>query len=142
MPIKILRHGSSEEAVGMELMIDTIEKNRDRIREVANMSLTVSGIMVSASIAIVLFCADKHIGGKYLSLSLCVASVFFFTSACLSLYSSLLRKKYAISSKAQFVEDLLSLYYSELRFMRASLVPLFLGFFTMTVSVIVFSVLT
>jgi hypothetical protein len=136
--IRILHQSTQDEEVDTALLVETLERNRDRIRTVANMSLTVSGIMVSACVALLLFCADKNVGLSTLPVAFCMACVLFFVAACLSLYSAMLRTQYVVSSKAQFVEDLLTVFYSELRLLRASLIPLFLGLLTITAGTIVF----
>lgn len=138
MTVKILRHETRDESVDSQLLVDTIERNRDRLRTIANMALTVSGIMISACIAFVLFIVDKRIGGIFLPIAFSMAALLFFIATCVSTYSSLLRTKYTIFTKAQFVDDLLSLYYSELKYIRASFVPLFLGLLTVTGSLIFF----
>ncbi len=136
MAIRILKYKSRDESVSTDLIIDTVERNRDRIRTIANMSLTLSGIMISASTAFVLFAVEKKIGGIVLPLALAAAGACFFLSATISVYSSLLRTKYGISSEAQFVEDLLSLYYSELRLLRVCFFPLILGFAAIITSLV------
>lgn len=138
MVIRILRHESRDEPVDIQLIVDTIERNRDRLRTIANMSLTVSGIMISACIAFVLFAVDKKTGGVFLPVAFSVGAVFFFIAACVGIYSSLLRRKYSISTKAQFVEDLLSLYYSELKLLRACFISLLLGLLSVTGSLVLF----
>jgi len=138
MPIEVIRHISNDSPVDDNLLIETLERNRERIRTIANMSLTVSGIMISSSIAFVLFAEEKGIGGPLLSAVFGLAMVLFFIAASLSLISSTLRRSYVISTRSQFIVDLLSLYYSELRFLRVSFVPLFIGFLTITAGMIAF----
>lgn len=133
MAVTILRHFSQDALVDSQLLIDTIERNRDRLREIANMVLTVSGIMVSACTAFLVFAADKGVGGWWLGALFCAASLLFFVAACLGLSSAMLRTKYAITSRARFVDDLLALYYSELHRVRASLIPVFVGFLAVTI---------
>jgi hypothetical protein len=138
MAIKILRQETHDVAVPDRLLIDTVERNRDRIRTNANMTLTISGVLISACLALLIFAADKNIGGLYLRVSFCIACLFFFSSTCLSVYSCTLRMRFSISGQAQFTQDLLTIYYRELSLLRASYIPLTLGFLTLTASMIIF----
>lgn len=138
MAIKIVNYESQDKPVEKQLIIDTVERNRDRIRTVANMALTVSGIMISTSVAVIIFSVDKQVGGNALPVAFGFAALFFFFAACVSIYSSLLRTKYTISSETKFVTDLIRLYYSELRLLRLCFLPLALGFFMIIGSIILF----
>ena len=138
MPIEITaRHGQPDDTVDDELVIDTIERNRERVRTVGNMSLTVSGIMVSSSVAFVLFIAEKQ-GPRTLVILFTVATALFFAAASLSLVSAMLRTRVVISTRTQFVADLMRQYNSELSLLRWSFLPLFLGFMCIIIGVMTF----
>ena len=139
MPVKITGHQTQDQLVTDDVLINTIERNRDRVRTTASMVLTVSGIMISASVAFVLFTNDKKIGNALLSASFIVTATLFVVAAAASLFSTLLRTKVSMTSQSQFVLDLLGQYNRELRLLRIAIVPLLLGFLFMVIAVVLFS---
>jgi hypothetical protein len=136
MAIRIVRHLSRDEPVSNQALIEMIERNRDRLREIANMGLTVSSLMISTCFALLLYAADKSLGGRSLALTLCGAALCFFSSAFVGIFASLLRRNYAVSSEAQFIEDLLSLFRSELHLLRLSFLPACIGFILLAIGII------
>lgn len=139
MAIRILRHESRDKAVEFALIVDTLERNRERIRTIANMVLTLSGIMISACVALIVFAADKDLATPVLKWSLALASVSFLPASWFSLLASFLRTKYTISGEAQFVTDMLALYYSELRFLRVAIIFLLLRLLITTMGIVAFA---
>jgi hypothetical protein len=138
MPIKIVSQQFQNEVVKVELIVSTIENNRERIRTIGNMMITTSGILIPASLAFLLFFIDKRVTDFAVLLPLLIGIVFLLTSSFLSILSSLLRRKIYVSDMLNFVESLLRLYNSELRLSYFSFIFLILGIIAMTVSVLLF----
>jgi hypothetical protein len=128
MPVKIVGHEFAErEQVGFDAITATIEKNRDRVRTVAGMLLSLSGILISFSAGFVIFVADKATK-DHRTIAIFIGAVLaFLVSAALAISSSFLRSEYAISDRAQFTTDLLALYNSELRLLRIGCLVVILG---------------
>src|SRR5436309_2290809 len=120
MPVKMLRYESQSEPVKLELLVNTIEMNRDRVRTIGNMLVTTAGILIPACLAFLLFFVDKGYIDTDIAALLAVAILLFLISSCLSIASSFLRNRYVIADEAQFVEDLLTNLNRELRFSRAA----------------------
>lgn len=126
MPIRVVKETSQDETVGFETLVTIIETNRDRVRTMGNMILTVSGIILSATFAILLFIFDK---GGMSQTFLVIAVVLFGGSILLNLVSiyfsiasSLLKTRYSITTKVNVVTDLMALFHSELQLVRVSFI--------------------
>lgn len=126
MPIRIVKEASRDEPVGFETLITIIETNRDRVRTMGNMILTVAGIILSATFAILLFIFDK---GGMSHTFLIVAVVLFGGSILLNLISiyfsiasSLLKTRYSITTKINVITDLMDLFHTELQLVRLSFI--------------------
>jgi hypothetical protein len=141
MPIKILRHESSSEPVKVDLLVSTIETNRDRIRTLGNMLITAAGILISACLAFLLFIVDKGYTDTVVALLLGLAILLFLASTCLSIASSFLRKKFIVLDEAQFVEDLLINLNNELRVSHYAFLSLLAGLVAMISGVLLFVIL-
>ena len=128
MPVQIVDHSfANQDPVDFDVIVATVEKNRDRVRTVAGMLLSLAGVLMSFSSGFVLFVSDKA-PREYRTIGLFVATVLFFLiSAVLAISSSFLRSKYAVADKAQFTTDLLQLYSSELRLLRIASVTTTIG---------------
>jgi hypothetical protein len=126
MPVQITSHDfSAQEMVETDVVLGTVEKNRDRIRTTAGMLLTLSGMLISFSAAFLLFVTDKAPNEHSTIAAFASAVVAFVAAAVLAISATFLRTKYSISDKTKFVTDLLRLYNSELRLLRlASLVSI------------------
>jgi len=138
MTVRIIREESQEESVALDLVINTLEKNRDRIRTIGGMLLTISGLLISTCLGFLLFTVDRKLFDKTVAGCFLAAMVIFLTSSCLSILASFLRTNYSISTKGQFVTDLLSLYYSELGFSRWSFLLLVIGLSAMIIGGLIF----
>lgn len=138
MPVRIVRHESLSESVKTELIISTIETNRDRVRAIGNMLITISGVLIPACLAFLVFFVDKGFIDADVSIFLATAILLLLASSCLSIISSFLRQKYTITNEAQFVEDLLSLLNSEIRYSYIAFFLLLFGISAMIVGVFIF----
>jgi hypothetical protein len=127
MTIRILSHVSKDEPVKTDLIITTVEKNRDRIRATSGMVITTSGILISACLGIILFTTDKKLITETMAWAFGAALGCFLCASVLAVLSSVLRTEYGVSSEAQFVSDLLKIFGSELRLSRLALGSLLLG---------------
>lgn len=141
MAVRITQQQFSPRAqVDLELVLATVEKNRDRIRTTGGMLMTFSGILTSSSIALTLFLVEKMGAGR-MSVALFSASVFGFLScAVLAIVSSFLRGVYPISDRTQFVSDVLHLYNSELRLLRLCSLMAIVGLLFLAAGTITFAV--
>lgn len=126
MPVQITNHDfSTQEPVETELVLQTVEKNRDRVRTTASMLLTLSGMLISFSAAFVLFVTDKAPNEQSTIALFASAVAAFVAAAVLAISATFLRTKYSISDMGKFVTDLLRLYNTELRLLRfASIVSI------------------
>jgi Na+/melibiose symporter-like transporter len=128
MPVTITRHEFSPgEEVSFDLLVNTVEKNRDRIRTTSGMLLTLAGILTSFCAGLVLFLVDKVHAGRATVLLFGLAIVVFVVSAIVAIVASFLNTKHAIVDKTQFLTDLLHLYNAELRLLRIASVTLIFG---------------
>lgn len=140
MPVRIVRQESQSSPVEIELVISTIETNRERVRTIGNMMITATGILTPVCLAFLLFFIDKgFLNVDAILLILCAVSLFL-VALCLSIVSSFLRNKYLIVDEAQFVESLLTLLNTELRIARWSFATLVLGLLSMIAGVLAFVV--
>jgi hypothetical protein len=92
------------------------------------MTLTVAGVMVSATVAFALYVTEHAARRRGVAAIFSAATITFFVAVLMSIVASSLRHTYVLSSRSQFVLDLLKLYYAELRLLRLSFIPLFVGF--------------
>jgi hypothetical protein len=138
VPVRIVRHESHTEPVKTEILISTIETNRDRIRTLGNMLISMSAILIPACLAFLLFLADKNLIGVKVAIFLVAAILSLLISSCLSILSSYFRSKFAIRDEVHFVEDLLKLLNSELRMSYFSFAFLLLGMVSMILGVLIF----
>ncbi|WP_054762268.1 hypothetical protein [Methylomonas koyamae] len=116
MAVKIVDESFEEGThVELDLLITTIEKNRDRVRSVASMLLTFSGTLISFGSAFLLFVSDKAPSERRTISIFAFAILLLITAAALSIFSSFLRNKYSMSNKSEFTSALLQLYSAELR---------------------------
>lgn len=128
MTVTITRHQFARlERVELDLIASTIERNRDRVRTISGMLLSLAAILIPSCTAFVLFVAQNAKSQRF-TLTLFVLSVVsFLLSAVLAILSSFLRTEYAIIDKPRFVADLLQVYNSELRLLRIASVIVILG---------------
>jgi len=142
MPIRVVKEVHEDEDVDFHTIIQIIETNRDRVRTIGNMILTVCGIILSATFAFLLFLFDKGtIDLKERVMMVLPFGGAIFTNL-LSIYfgiaSSFLKTRYAVSTKINMITDLLTLFYSELRLVRISFIFLILGLLLITVGTFIF----
>lgn len=128
MPIKIVDYNfPTQEPVEPGIILETVEKNRDRLRTTAGMLLTLSGILISFSAAFLIFVSDKAPNEHRTIGIFAVAVVAFITSSVIAISATFLRTKYAISYQSKFLSDLLALYSTELRLLRVASVVTIVG---------------
>jgi hypothetical protein len=138
MTIRILRDVSNDPLVSRELLAQTIETNRDRVRTSADMLLTLSGIVLSASFGFLLYVMEKRVANPATLASLLAAILCFLMASYFAIETSFLRGPHAISSESQFVADLLAVFNRELGHLRAGTRWAFLGLSALTVGVLAF----
>ena len=138
MPVLIVNQHFKSTPITPEVLIATIERNRDRIRNISGMLLTVCGLLVSASTGFTLFITDKKVGSSITIASFGIGALCFLSAAVLSVIASFLRTSYTISSQEQFLTDLLRVFHVELRLARLSLAALLAGLLSFTIAIVVF----
>jgi len=137
MPVTILHQSRTDQMVDSKRLIEIIEKNRDRTRTTGNMLLTLSGIMISTSVAVVLFLIQfKGVRLLCVGFVFC-ASLMFLLAACLGIFSCFLKTAHVITTEEKFVSDLVALLNSELRLLRVSFVVLVLGILAMLTGILI-----
>lgn len=127
--IRILWEKHEENLVSFDTIRDSIEKSRDRLRVLANMVLTASGLLLSSCFVFIVLLLDKFSGTQVvlLRISFTVSALLFLFSAVFSIISSLLRPRYTIVTELKFVDDLLKLFEREVRLFTIAFVLLLLG---------------
>jgi|SRR5208337_94342 len=135
MAVRIVNKQFDSSLVSQDTLVSTVEKNRDRIRTFGGMLLTLCGVLISASTAFTLFLVDKKLGSHKTILFFGAAALCFVVTALLTVLSSFLRTNYAVSSQEQFLTDLLTVYTSELLFMRCALIALIFGLLSMLTAI-------
>jgi hypothetical protein len=135
MAVRLVRKQFDPSLVSQDTLVSTVEKNRDRIRTFGGMLLTLCGMLISASMAFILFLVDKKLGSHKTIVLFGAATLCFVVTALLTVLSSILRTNYAISTREQFLTDLLNVYTSELLFMRCALIALISGLLSMLMAV-------
>jgi hypothetical protein len=139
MPVRIVAQKFAEdEPVKVDLVISTIETNRERVRTIGNMMITTSGILIPATLAFLLYFVDKGFVDLAVLLPLIAGVVLFLASIFMSIFSSMLRRRITISGMADFVQDLNKLYNSELKTSYVSFAFLITGIVAMIVGVLAF----
>lgn len=138
MAIKIITDSTKKVLVSNDLIIRTIETNRDRVRTSANMILSLSGIVLSASIAFLLFIIEKKIADWMTIFCFGFASLCFLIAAYNSIYSSFLRKTFTITDETQFINDLLYLLNQELKYLKIATFSILTGMVVLSSGVIIF----
>jgi len=138
MPIKIVSQHFQSKQVEADLIVSTIENNRERVRTIGNMMITTSGILIPANLAFLLYFVDKRVSDFAVILPLLGGVILLLFSSFFSVFSSLLRQKIQVSDMLNFVESLLRLYNSELRFSYLSFALLLLGVIAMIAGILVF----
>jgi len=140
--IRIIKEVSEDSHVEFDTIIQIIETNRDRVRTIGNMILTVSGIVLSATFGILLFIFDKGGLGRMKVTILVVlfggAVLTNLLSVYLSIASSFLRTTYSLTTKVNLVTDLMALLNSELRLVRLSFLFLIAGLLLITTGTVAF----
>lgn len=125
MAIRITKDTTSDPLVESDVVITTIEKNRDRLRTTASMIVGLSSMSLSASLAIAIFLVREHVAQKPTVVLISMAAFQFLLAAILAVESSFFRRNYRISTCSRFVADLLHVFEREIRFVRfASLAAL------------------
>jgi hypothetical protein len=140
MPIKILREESYSQPVKVDLLISTIETNRDRVRTIGNMLITASGILIPACLSFIIFFVDKGYSDTKVLILLAIAILLFLISSCLSIISSFLRKSYTILDEVQFIEDLIENLNKEIKISLIAFLFLIVGMIIMVIAVFVFAI--
>lgn len=138
MAIKIIKDSTKQVNVSNDLIIRTIETNRDRVRTSANMILSLSGIVLSASMAFLLFIIEKKVADWLTILSFGFASLCFLVAAYNSIHSSFLRKTFTISEEAQFITDLLYLLNQEISLLKRATFSILTGMLVLSIGVVIF----
>jgi hypothetical protein len=129
VPVKIVAElQGKQEAVDESTIVETLERNRDRVRSLVTMMISTTSILFSANLAILIFTIDKIRTAGLLSRLLCVMSlVCLLATLVTSMTGAFLRRRYSIVTTAKFIDDLLTIYYSELRIIRIAFVFLVAG---------------
>jgi hypothetical protein len=128
MAVEIIKEGFEATAiVEQKLVIDTIEKSRDRIRVTANMIVAFSGVLISFSSALVLFVTKDDPAQRASIILFVCAVVAFLSAATMGIASTYLRSESSISNHANFIFDLTRLYRAELRLLRGATASMIFG---------------
>ncbi|MBR1219832.1 hypothetical protein JQ557_17625 [Bradyrhizobium sp. U87765 SZCCT0131] len=121
MPVTVVnQHFEPPERITAARIMDTIEKNRDRIRVTANMMVTLSGILISFCSTFVFFLTKEHIPGHLPVIAFTAGAIAFLFVATLGIASTYLRIDYPVLDEPRFIHDLLDRYHSEMRLLRIS----------------------
>ena len=137
--IRVVWEKHDEALITFDVIRDTLEKSRDRIRDLANMVLTASGLLLSSCFVFIVLLIEKfpaHSFGGWLKASFVLSSVLFLLSAIFSILSALLRPQYTIVTELKFVDDLLKLYRRELSLFTFAFVSLLAGLIGVFASVV------
>lgn len=141
--IRILWEKHEENLVSFDTIRDSIEKSRDRLRVLANMVLTASGLLLSACFVFIILLLEKFSGMQMailLRISFSVSALFFLLAAIFSIVSSLLRARFTIVTELKFIDDLLKLIEREAKLFTAAFVLLVLGLVGLFVSILIISI--
>lgn len=118
MAIRIIKKFGHGENIDFVTTLHVIERNRDRVRTTGNMLLTVSGIIMSATVGVTLFMLkqDLMLLERMLVLTMfplatvCGASSIYFGVA-----ASLLRAPFAVTTELEMLSAMMRLFDAELR---------------------------
>jgi hypothetical protein len=120
MPIEITKDTTTDPQISGEILITTIEKNRDRVRTTAGMILSLSGMSLSAALAIALFAVKENKVRPVSLVLICLAAVLFLSASLFAIEASFFRQQYRITTRSQFIADLLQLFSRETRYVRVA----------------------
>lgn len=121
--------------VELDLLITTVEKNRDRVRSIASMLLSFAGTLIAFSSAFLLFTSDKAPSERRTIAVFSLAIALLIIAAALSIFLAFLRNKYSISDKSEFVSALLELYEAELKLLKTAAVFAICGLIALVAAV-------
>jgi hypothetical protein len=129
VPVKIVGERlGKQQPVEQATIIDTIERNRDRVRSLVTMMISTISILFSANIAILILLVDKIKSTGFLPRLLGTLSLVFLLVALITcMMGAFLRRNYTLVSMTKFINDLFSIYYRELRIVRIAFSFLILG---------------
>lgn len=136
MAIRIIGQQTNVKAVDANLLVNTIEKNRDRVRTLANMVLSSSSVLISASLAFLLYLGNNKILDRTSAITIIVCLAVLLSASVSSIGAGLMRTKYVISDQGQFVESLLKLLSSELKVTYAAIGLLLCGAVTLVSAIV------
>jgi len=116
--IKVVWEKHDDGLVSFEVVRESIERSRDRLRVLANMVLTTSGLLLSACFAFLVLLLDKFASsgvGTVLRITFVLSALCFLLAAVFSIVSSLLHARFTILTELKFIDDLLKLIQREVR---------------------------
>ena len=129
MPLKIVSEVKGrDEVVDTSVIVGTIERNRDRVRSLVTMMISATSILFSANLAILIFMIDKiKTAGLWSRVLGMLSVVCLIVTLVTSMMGAFLRRHFSITSTTKFIDDLLMVYYSELRIVRIAFAFLVAG---------------
>lgn len=142
LKIEVVEQTGTVPALTIEDMIQSLERNRDRVRTLGNLLITACSLFLS-SIFVVLFFLIKEtsFGVPFVVPILMFASLASFTlSIAFSVYSAVLPPQTAIRNRIELIDFLASTYYSEQRRAIRGVFFLIVGIILYAVSLTVFAV--
>lgn len=135
--IKVVCEKHEDGLISLNVVRESIERSRDRLRVLANMVLSTSGVLLSVCFAFLVLLLERFSGssaGVFLRVTLALSAFFFLLAAIFSIVSSLLHARFTILTEFKFINDLLKLIRREVKlftfaffFMVVGLIGVFLS---------------
>jgi hypothetical protein len=138
--IKVVWEKHDDALISTDVVRESIETSRDRLRVLANMVLSTSGLLLSACFAFLVLLLDKFGGstvGLILRIALAGSALFFLLSSVLSIVSSLLHARFTIVTELKFIHDLMTLIQKEVRLFTLSFYCMLVGLVGLFLSVLI-----
>ncbi len=140
--VKLTKAGEDIETVGIEDIVSLLQSNRDRIRNLNNMVLTICGLLLSASFVVIFFAIQS----TNFNVSILVPILFFgsvggqILSMLYSIFASIMPRPSAVRTKFELIDTLTSIYHREYRRSIVSVIFLVLAIIAFAAGLIVFAV--
>ena len=139
MAVRIVKRELKDQNVEFSIILQIIERNRDRVRATGNMVLTVSGIIVSATVGITLFTLNQNLpdlAKVIVRVVFPIAIILSVTSIYFGVAASLLRVSYSVTTQLAILSSLMRLFESELRKVTLAFRLLMLSLATIVLGII------
>lgn len=141
---ELIEVGEDSELVTIEVILDILENNRTRIRDLGKMVLTVCGFLLSASFVVLFFVLQNQTSQVLVAVALPLfgATASLVLSTLFSVLSSMVPSPTAVRTKFELIDVLVQIYHREHRRVIWAVVFLILAIILFVAALVVFALLS